>query len=290
MSYVYIVKSKNPKYEGIVKIGETDREVSERVGELNKDAYGLPGHEGADDWEVVRVIEVENNEQAEAFLHTYYADQRVSGRRELFYSDDPEALAAEAADLVDGTLVTADMIELSDLMGPFSIAAIGAGLVYTLSTFNPDGKSTKEMKAFMTKWKVTAQNRYDRAETDAGKLFYGGLNELYKLNSAIGTGVAEIASEVFLDRSYRPKELNYSAPKPKVQNKTKYIPQEKEQESNSSKFVTRSVYEAMQKDKPIIHEQLCAYGHKAVKRQNRTNKKWFWGCSTFPKCKWTKSI
>ena len=117
MSYVYIVKSKNPKYEGIVKIGETDREVSERVGELNKDAYGLPGHEGADDWEVVRVIEVENNEQAEAFLHTYYADQSIRKAR-AFYSDDPEALAAEAADLVDGTLVTADMIELSDLMGP----------------------------------------------------------------------------------------------------------------------------------------------------------------------------
>tara|TARA_Y100001970_G_scaffold188389_1_gene229124 strand:- start:200 stop:1033 length:834 start_codon:yes stop_codon:yes gene_type:complete len=277
MSYVYILKSK--KYPNAVKIGETDREVATRVGEINDDNYGLPGHEGASDWEVVRVIEVENNEQAEAFLHAHYADQRITGRRELFETDDPEAFAAEAAQLVDGTQVTAEMIEYSDLMGPLSIAAIGAGLVFTLKTFNPDGKSTKEMKAFMTRWKVTAQRRYDNAETDAGKLFYGGLNELFKLNSAIGTGVAEIASEIFLDRSYRPKEIKKLISEPKT-----------EPTKNKSKYVTRSAYEELQKNKKNIEEQRCIYGHKAVKRQNRTNKKWFWGCEKFPKCKWTKSI
>lgn len=100
---VYIATSL--QYPGLVKIGRTDRSVEERMSELSASDYGLPGNEGDVDWEVSKVIVVEDNAAAEAALHAHFADSRVSADRELFYADYPEALANEAAGVVDGDLL-----------------------------------------------------------------------------------------------------------------------------------------------------------------------------------------
>ena len=116
---VYIATSL--QYPGLVKIGRTDRSVVERMSELSASDYGLPGNEGDVDWEVSKVIVVEDNAAAEAALHTHFADSRVSADRELFYADDPEALAREAASVVDGDLLEdlSDPETLDDVLDDF---------------------------------------------------------------------------------------------------------------------------------------------------------------------------
>ena len=82
----------------MVKIGRTDRPVEERP-ELSPSDYGPVG-EPETAFGMLEVI-VEDNVSAEAALHQYFADSRVSGDREL-YADDPEAMAEEALTVVDG--------------------------------------------------------------------------------------------------------------------------------------------------------------------------------------------
>ncbi len=89
--YIYIAES--PQYPGMVKIGRTDRTVDVRMEELSDGNYGLPGKEVDADWEAVKIIKVEDNEHAEAVLHEFYADSRVTDSRELFYTNDPVGLA-----------------------------------------------------------------------------------------------------------------------------------------------------------------------------------------------------
>ena len=66
---IYIATS--PQYEGIVKIGRTDRPVQERMDELSKRDYGLEGEVGDTEWEVANVIIVDDNVAAEAMLHQH---------------------------------------------------------------------------------------------------------------------------------------------------------------------------------------------------------------------------
>ena len=95
--YIYIAESQ--QYPGMVKIGRTDRTVDVRMEELSDGNYGLPGNEVDAEWEAVKIIKVEDNEHAEAVLHEFYADQRVTDSRELFYTNDIDALGDEAFQL-----------------------------------------------------------------------------------------------------------------------------------------------------------------------------------------------
>ena len=92
----------SPQYPGMVKIGRTDRPVEERLQELSSSDYGPVGETGDSVWQAAEVIVVDDNVSAEAALHQHFADSRVSDERELFYSDDPEAMAEEALTVVDG--------------------------------------------------------------------------------------------------------------------------------------------------------------------------------------------
>ena len=77
--YIYIAES--PQYPGIVKIGRTDRDVQVRMDELSKGDYGLPESNINSDWEAVKIIEVQDNEAAEALLHNHYDHLRVTDSR-----------------------------------------------------------------------------------------------------------------------------------------------------------------------------------------------------------------
>ena len=68
--YIYIAES--AEYPGIVKIGRTDRDVLVRMNELSEENYGLPESNIDSNWEAVKIIEVQDNESAEALLHDHY--------------------------------------------------------------------------------------------------------------------------------------------------------------------------------------------------------------------------
>ena len=86
MEHIYFATS--PQFQGIVKIGRTDRDPSERMGELA--GYGFEGFEGESTWSVAKehVIIVDDNSSAEAMLHGHFSASRVSDNRELFFTDD----------------------------------------------------------------------------------------------------------------------------------------------------------------------------------------------------------
>ena len=181
--YVYIAES--PQYPGIVKIGRTDRAIAERMDELSLDNYGLPSENIVSEWEAVKIIEVQDNEHAEAVLHAHFDHLRVTDSRELFYTDDPYGLAYEAADVVDGTIMTVDIIEIGNLFDPLSIVALGAGIVLAARTFAPENKSTKKAEKFMRDWELRTEARYKTAETRVGKFIFGSYNMIFKTNKAI---------------------------------------------------------------------------------------------------------
>ena len=101
--FVYIATS--PQYPGMVKIGRTDRSVDERMRELSAEDYGVVGDDTNVAWEASNVLVVEDNVAAESALHQHFAEKRLSEERELFLLDDPEAVANEAASVVEGRLV-----------------------------------------------------------------------------------------------------------------------------------------------------------------------------------------
>ena len=128
---IYIATS--PEYEGIVKIGRTDRPVQERMDELSSRDYGVEGEVGDIEWEVANVIIVNDNVAAESMLHQHFDSIRVSDSRELFYSNDPEVLAAEAASISDGKLLLAEVdadiaIEVIDTLIQLGLV-VGVGAI-----------------------------------------------------------------------------------------------------------------------------------------------------------------
>ena len=79
------------------------------------------------------MIIVDDNVAAEAMLHQHFDSIRVSDSRELFYSNDAEALAAEAASISDGKLlleeVDADLaIEVLDTLVQLGLV-VGVGAI-----------------------------------------------------------------------------------------------------------------------------------------------------------------
>tara|TARA_B100001057_G_scaffold480444_1_gene553297 strand:- start:90 stop:881 length:792 start_codon:yes stop_codon:yes gene_type:complete len=181
--YIYIAES--PQYPGMVKIGRTDRTVEERLSELSQEDYGLPGSNVDSEWEAVKIIEVQDNEHAEAVLHDHFSDLRVDGSRELFYTDDPLSLSYEAANIVDGTIMTADLIEIGNLFDPLSLVALGAAITLVARTFAPENTSTKKAEKFMKEWELRTEARYKNSNTKIGKFIFGGYKTIFKVNTTI---------------------------------------------------------------------------------------------------------
>ena len=190
--YIYIAES--PQYPGMVKIGRTDRTVQERMEELSANDYGIPGQSMDSEWEAVKVLEVKDNEHAEAVLHEHFDHLRVTDSRELFYTDDPYGLAYEAADVVDGTMITADLVEIGNLFDPLSLVALGAGITLLARTFAPENTSTKKAEKFMRDWELRTETRYKNAETPLGKFIFGSYKTIFKVNKSViekSTGFVE---------------------------------------------------------------------------------------------------
>ncbi|MDR1320987.1 MAG: GIY-YIG nuclease family protein [Gracilibacteraceae bacterium] len=83
---VYILT--NPVMPGVVKIGKTDRdEVQSRVKELFTTGVPVP-------FDCVCACVVENNEKVEKLLHGKFAAERINPRREFFWLNTANAVAA----------------------------------------------------------------------------------------------------------------------------------------------------------------------------------------------------
>ena len=82
---------------GLVKIGRTERSVSERVGELSSHT-GVPIS-----FTVVKEYEVENSVGAEKMIHERLSNFRVSDNREFFKME-----ADDAMDIIESMLPKAE--------------------------------------------------------------------------------------------------------------------------------------------------------------------------------------
>jgi len=104
MEQIYFAVS--PQFQGLVKIGRTDRDISERMGELA--GYGLEGFAGVSSWSPSKkhVLVVDDNTVSEALLHRHFADLRVSDDRELFVAGDIDSMVSEAQSLTGATLLS----------------------------------------------------------------------------------------------------------------------------------------------------------------------------------------
>src|ERR1017187_3293422 len=74
--FIYVLE--NPSMPGMVKIGRTERSVSERVNELSS-ATGVPTG-----FAVVKEYAVTNSVEAERIIHERLSDYRVAENREFF--------------------------------------------------------------------------------------------------------------------------------------------------------------------------------------------------------------
>ena len=149
LEYIYFAKSE--AFPNLVKIGRTDRDVSERMSELSNENYGPEGFKGEADWEAVNVIQVTDNTAAENLLHEHFADLRVSEGRELFETTNPELLFEEANNIVGSTDIVeaVDIIDIIDGVFPIiTLAAIGGAF---LSSYQPNSEAGKVAEKFQTK-------------------------------------------------------------------------------------------------------------------------------------------
>lgn len=91
--FIYVFE--NPSMPGLVKIGRTERSVSERVNELSSHT-GVPTG-----FIVVNEYAVANSVEAERIIHERLADYRVAENREFFKME-----AEDAADIIESMLET----------------------------------------------------------------------------------------------------------------------------------------------------------------------------------------
>ena len=89
--FIYVLE--NSSMPGLVKIGRTERSVSERVGELSSHT-GVPIS-----FTVVKEFTVENSVAAEKIIHERLSDFRVSNNREFFKME-----ADDAIDIIESLL------------------------------------------------------------------------------------------------------------------------------------------------------------------------------------------
>ena len=78
MSYVYILT--NEAMPGYIKIGLTDKPVSERVLGLDNTSVAIP-------FQCYYAARVDDNQKIERALHTAFGDFRVRPNREFFKMD-----------------------------------------------------------------------------------------------------------------------------------------------------------------------------------------------------------
>ena len=78
MSYVYILT--NEAMPGYIKIGLTDKPVSERVLGLDNTSVAIP-------FQCYYAARVDDNQKIEKALHTAFGDFRVRSNREFFKMD-----------------------------------------------------------------------------------------------------------------------------------------------------------------------------------------------------------
>ena len=93
--FIYILE--NTLMPGLVKIGRTERSVSERVGELSSHT-GVPTS-----FTVVKEYAVENSVEAEKAIHERLSDFRVNDNREFFKME-----AEDAMDIIESMLPRAE--------------------------------------------------------------------------------------------------------------------------------------------------------------------------------------
>ncbi|MDC0007512.1 GIY-YIG nuclease family protein [Gammaproteobacteria bacterium] len=173
MEYVYFAKSSS--HPGMVKIGRTDRSVAERMEELSSEDYGPSNWEGDSDWEAVRIIKVEDNVVAEKILHEHFSYLRVEDNRELFYSNDIQALSNEAISVVNGTDIL-DLFDTADsLFSALGIVGIATGLVMTASIFS-DHPNVKKAEKFMDDWEKRLNHKFKSSKSLPKKAYFGFLN------------------------------------------------------------------------------------------------------------------
>jgi hypothetical protein len=89
--FIYILE--NTLMPGLVKIGRTERSVSERVNELSS-STGVPTG-----FTVVKEYAVANSVEAERIIHERLSDYRVSENREFFKME-----ADDAVDIIESML------------------------------------------------------------------------------------------------------------------------------------------------------------------------------------------
>ena len=118
MEIIYIAQSRS--FPDMVKIGRTDEDVKTRMDQLSSIDYGPSGSEIDSDWEALSAFKVDDNEIAEKLLHEHFSQSRVEGRRELFYSDDPDKLCSEAKHLTNGEAIS-DSLEILDALERYCI-------------------------------------------------------------------------------------------------------------------------------------------------------------------------
>jgi len=111
--FIYIAESQS--FPGIVKIGRTDFDISKRMAQLSAQDYGPSNFDGDSEWTAIKFFTVSNNVEAEKNLHEYFSKFRVEGKRELFYSDNPEQLADEAIKITNGEFIV-NTIDSFDLL------------------------------------------------------------------------------------------------------------------------------------------------------------------------------
>ena len=92
--FIYVLE--NPLMPGLVKIGRTERSVSERANELSSHS-GVPT-----EFTVVKEYTVENSVEAERIIHERLSDYRVAENREFFKMEAEDATA-----IIDSILETA---------------------------------------------------------------------------------------------------------------------------------------------------------------------------------------
>lgn len=144
MEIIYIAQSRS--FPGMVKIGRTDLDVKTRMDQLSSIDYGPSGSEIDSDWVALSAFKVDNNETAEKLLHEHFAQSRVEGRRELFYSDDPDKLCSEAKHLTNGEAIS-DSLEILDALESisdiaFSISSV-TGVTFLVHHFYPNEVTSK---------------------------------------------------------------------------------------------------------------------------------------------------
>ena len=191
--YIYIAESQ--QYPGMVKIGRTDRTVDVRMEELSDGNYGLPGNEVDAEWEAVKIIKVEDNEHAEAVLHEFYADQRVTDSRELFYTNDIDALGDEAISVVNGVDIIQTFDSSDALFDALGIVSIATGLVITASIFS-DHPNIKKAEKFMDDWEKRLETKYSQSKSLTGKAYYGFLNWSFGISKIVGGMLPFMAKEM----------------------------------------------------------------------------------------------